>query len=228
MLPDFPALFINFKTFGQATGQMAVHLAKKAEAAAAREKASIVLVVQASDLRLVSGAVKLPVFAQHIDPITPGEGTGLTLPEAVKQAGAVGTVLNHAENRRDDDFVRMAIERAGSLGLATLVCAEGLARAKQIARFERRPDLIAVEPPELIGGNKSISTAKPALISDAVKEVGRISPKIALIAGAGIKGRADVEKALELGAKGIFVASGIVKARNQTLAIKDLLRGFKS
>ena len=222
-----PVLFINFKTYAEATGKNAVSLAKKAAAVAAKENVSIALVVQAADLRLVSQTVKLPVFAQHIDPIGFGGNTGHILPEAVKQAGAFGTVLNHAENKRNNDVLQKSIFRAGALGLTTMVCAESVVRAKQVASFPKKPDLIALEPPELIGGNVSVSSAKPMLIRDGVKAIKKIAPKIIVITGAGIKNAGDVEKAVELGTMGVFVSSGIVKAQNQERAIRELVSGFK-
>lgn len=222
-----PVLFINFKTYAESTGKNAVALAKKAASVAKESKAEIALVVQASDIRLVSESVNLPVFAQHIDPVGYGSNTGHILAEAVKEAGAAGTVLNHAENKRDNAFLQKAIKRAKEAGLIVMACAENLERAKEIASFEQRPDFIAIEPPELIGGDISVSTAKPELITGCVREIKSIAPKVEAITGAGIKNTVDVAKAIELGTKGVFVASGIIKAKDQKQAIKDLVQGFK-
>ncbi len=224
---DLPVLFINFKTYAESTGKNAIALAKKAQKIADEKSASVVLVVQAVDIAAVSKAVKLPVFAQHIDPVSFGSNTGHILAEAVKEAGAVGTVLNHAENKRDNVFIEKAIGRAKELGLIVMVCAEDLERAKQIASFTQKPNFIAVEPPELIGGDISVSTANPELITDSVNAVKEIAPEIEVITGAGIKNNSDVKKALELGTKGVFVASGIIRVDNQAAAIKDLVEGLK-
>ena len=48
-----------------------------------------------------------------------------------------------------------------------------------------------------------------------------------MLCGAGIKTAIDAAKAIELGAKGILVASGIVCAKNPEKAIKELLDGMK-
>ena len=221
-----PILFINFKTYEQATGEFAVKLAKAAEDVSSKTGASIVLAVQAADLRSVSQSVSLPVFAQHIDPVGFGSNTGKVLPEAAKQAGAVGTVLSHAENKQDNEFIEKALGRAKEVGLTVMVCAEDLERAKQIATMQPAPDLIAVEPPELIGGDISVSSAQPELITDSVSAVKGISPEIGVVTGAGIKNSADVSKAIELGTLGVFVASGIVKAKDQKGAIASLVAGF--
>jgi triosephosphate isomerase (TIM) len=216
-------IFINFKTYEEATGKKAIELAKKAERIAEHAECQIILVVQAVDLRAVSEAVSLPVFAQHIDPINYGSNTGHVLPEAVKEAGATGTVLNHAENKQTNDFLEKAVKRAKSVGLQVMVCAETIERAKQIAVFS--PDLIAIEPPELIGGDISVSTAKPEIISGTVQAVHEVN-QIPVVTGAGIKNSADVKKAIELGTTGVFVASGIIKAEDQEKAIQELAEGF--
>ncbi len=221
-----PVIFINFKTYRESTGANALVLAKKAEAISLKHGVSVVLVVQAIDLREIAKAVKIPVFSQHIDPVVYGSFTGHILPEAVKDAGAIGTVLNHAENKRDNDFLQKAISRAKEAGLNVMVCAESIGRAKQIASFAQQPDLIAVEPPELIGGNISVSTAQPELILDSIKEIHAIS-NIPVIVGAGIKNSNDVRKSIELGAAGVFVASGIIKAPDSLKAIEDLAKGFE-
>jgi triosephosphate isomerase len=79
------------------------------------------------------------------------------------------------------------------------------------------PDLIAVEPPELIGGNISVSTAKPEIISRAYELVGD-----KLIVGAGVKNSNDIKIALKLGAKGVLLASGVMKAEDPEAVLKDL------
>jgi triosephosphate isomerase len=222
-----PILFINFKTYEQATGQKAVLLAKAAEEASKEVGVSVALVVQAVDLRLVANSVSLPVFAQHIDPVNYGSNTGHILPEAIKEAGAVGTVLSHAENKQDNEFIEAAIVRAREQDFAVMVCAEDLERAKQIAGMQNKPDFIAVEPPELIGGDVSVSTARPEFITDSVSAIKEISPEIDVITGAGVKSKADARKAVELGTVGLFVASGIIKAADSKQAIIGLLNGLK-
>jgi len=222
-----PVLFLNFKTYAESTGSNAVSLAKQAEEVVSEEGASVALVVQAVDIRLVTNVTTLPVFAQHVDPVSYGSNTGHVLPEAVKAAGAIGVVLNHAENKRDNAFLERAIVRAKEVGLVVMVCAEDIDRARQVASFEAKPDLIAVEPPELIGGDVSVSAARPELITDSVKAVKAIAPNIEVITGAGIKNEADVRKAVELGTRGVFVASGVIKAGDQKEAIRGLVRGLK-
>ena len=217
-------LFINFKTYEQSTGANATKLAKLMNSFA-QKKVEIIPVVQAIDLKEVASNCSLKIFAQHIDPINYGSNTGKILPEAIKQAGAYGTVLNHAENKVSNEFLEKAVKRGKEVGLKIMLCAESIERAKQLAKLN--PDLIAVEPPELIGGDISVSTAQPELIEDSVKAIHEINPKIQVITGAGVKNSADVKKAIELGTKGVFVASGIICSKNKKEAIRELLSGFE-
>ncbi|MEK6972709.1 MAG: triose-phosphate isomerase [archaeon] len=218
-------LFINFKTYEQSTGKNALKLAKIAESAAKKHNKKIVLVVQPFDLQEIAKSVRLEIFAQHIDPVVYGANTGSILPEAVKQAGAIGTILNHAEKKVDDFFLEKAIARAKEVNLKVMCCAENIERAKKIASFKAKPDLIAIEPPELIGGTISVSEAKPEIIEDAVKEIHKIA-NIDVVTGAGINTVKDVAKAIELGCVGVFVASSIVKSNNPEKAIEELLSGL--
>ena len=219
-----PVFFLNFKTYEKGTGAKAIALAKEAQAISRKTNSTIALVVQAADLRAIASSVSIPVFAQHVDPVSFGSNTGKTLPEAVKEAGAIGTIINHAENKRDNEFVQKAVARAKEAGLIVMICAETIQRAKEVAAFS--PDLIAVEPPELIGGTVSVSTAKPEIISDSVKAIHSIA-KIPVIAGAGVNSLLDVKKSIELGASGVFVASAILKAQNPEAVLSEMIKGFR-
>ncbi len=219
-----PALFINFKTYREATGENAITLAKLAEEAASKNRATVCLVVQAVDIKPVSEAVSLPTYAQHIDPIAYGKHAGHTLPEGVKAAGAEGTVLNHPERPLGARALAASVERAKDAGLEVMACAESVARAKEIA--ELSPDIISVEIPGLIGGTVSISDAKPDLISGAVNAIAEVSKKINVVTGAGIRNTGDVKKAIGLGVEGVFVSSAIVTSQDPKQAIERLLQGF--
>ena len=81
-----------------------------------------------------------------------------------------------------------------------------------------KPDLIAYETPALIGGDISVTSVKPRVITKCVKEC----KDIPLLVGAGVKTGLDSKEAIRLGAKGVFVASGIIKAKSPGAVIKDL------
>ncbi len=224
-----PAIIINFKTYKEATGQNAVRLAEMCEAAArkAKGKARIAVAVQASDIFRVAAAVDkklVDVFAQHIDANGQGKSTGFVTAEAVREAGASGTLLNHAEHKITD--IAKRISTAKTAELKTVACAANVEEAKAIAAIKPAPDYIAVEPPELIGGKVSVSDAKPEVISDSVAAVKSENGGIAVLCGAGVSSSRDVRKALQLGTVGILVASAVVLAKNPEEALLELIRGL--
>jgi triosephosphate isomerase len=219
-----PMLIINFKAYEQGVGKRALSLAGAAEKVAKDTGANIVLSVQPYDIGNVASAVSLPVYAQHMDPIEPGSRTGWILPQGVKEAGAKGTLINHSEHQMDNDKIRQNVEICRKIGIKSVCCAATPEGAGKIAAFS--PDFIAIEPTELIGGDVSVSSAKPELISDTVRAVKGVNPGVTVLCGAGVNQKSDVEKAIELGAHGLIVASAIVKSENPEKEIAELVRGF--
>ena len=215
-----PLVLVNFKCYLEATGDRAVQLAKHAEQVSKRLGVTVAVAPQTADLRLVSQQTKIPVFAQHIDPIKPGSGTGHVLAESVLEAGASGILINHSERRLEAGIIEDTIARAGALKLTTVVCANTSAIAAAVASLG--PDMIAVEPPELIGSGIAVSKAKPEIITETVSRIRRINNDVVILCGAGITSGEDVREALRLGTQGVLVASGVVKAKNQAAAIEDL------
>ena len=213
-------IITNFKTYESATGEAALNLGRIHEEVAKETGADIRVVVQPVDLAWLSHELSIPVYAQHIDPVNFGSHTGHILPENVKMAGAAGTLLNHSERRLDRDAIKASVERAGEVELKVILCAKDPEEGASFLEFE--PDLIAVEPPELIGGDISVSTAQPEIIENAAKLIG--SDK--LLVGAGVKNGADVRKSIELGARGVLLASGITKAADPKAVLLDLVSGL--
>ena len=216
-----PVVAINFKTYVQATGEGALRIAKAAEKVYKETGVTIVVAPQLADLYRIAQEVEIPVFAQHIDPIKPGSHTGHVLPEAVKEAGAVGTLLNHSENRMILADLEAAIRRAEEVGLMTMVCSNNPAVSAAVAALD--PDYVAVEPPELIGTGIPVSKAKPEVITNTVELVRKVNPKVKVLTGAGISTGEDVKKALELGTVGVLLASGVTKAKDPEKAIRNLI-----
>jgi triosephosphate isomerase len=218
---NLPAIIVNFKTYQSAVGENALKLAKIHDSVAQKTNVSFAVCVQAADIYHIAQNVSIPVFAQHIDPVEYGSNTGHILPEAIKEAGAFGTLLNHAEKQIPLDILEKSIKRAKEVGLFTVVCANTPEMGEEIAKFN--PDLIAVEPPELIGGDVSVSNAKPEVITKSVELIGENK----VLVGAGVKTGADTKKAIELGAKGVLLASGVTKASNPEIVLMDLANGLK-
>jgi triosephosphate isomerase len=212
-----PIIVINFKTYPQATGAKSEELARMCEAVAKRHDVDIRVAVQAADIYRVCHAVSIPVYAEHVDPIDPGRHTGYILPEDVKAEGAVGTLLNHSEHRVKPEVIARTVLHAKAAGLKVIICA---ATPKEGAEYARlKPEFVAVEPPELIGGKVSVSTAKPEVITKAVAMI-----KAPLLVGAGVHTGEDVKIALKLGAQGVLLASGVTKAKDPKRALEALLK----
>jgi len=207
-----PIIIVNFKTYSEATGRRALKLAEDAEKASLESGVCIAVAPQFVDIPPIVEAVEIPVFAQHIDPIKPGSHTGHILPEAVKEAGAVGTLINHSERRLKLADIDAAVKRARDVGLTSLVCTNNADVSASAAAL--KPDMIAVEPPELIGTGIPVSKAKPEVVTGTVDLVKRINPNVVILCGAGITSPDDVSAAITLGTEGVLVASGIVKAKD--------------
>ena len=207
-----PMVIVNFKTYLESTGKKAIELAKQAERASKETGACIIVAPQFADLAKIAEEVEIPVFAQHVDPVKPGNSTGHILVESVKEAGAVGTLINHSERQLRLIDIDAIIALTKEKNLISCVCANNPSVSAAIAAMH--PDITSVEPPELIGSGISVSKAKPEIITDTVKLVQKVDAKMTILCGAGISTAEDVSIALKLGTKGVLVASGIVKAKD--------------
>ena len=220
----FPAFVINFKTYEKATGEKASELAKICDEVSKMYDVEIIVAVQDTDVYRVSHEVKnIKVLGEHFDAISYGSHTGFVLAEDLKDNGAVGSILNHSEHRLQLDVIENSIKIAKSVGLVSLVCANSSDSAESIAVF--KPDIIAIEPPELIGGNISVSAAEPFIITDTVTRVKSISD-IPVLCGAGIKSYDDVYKSLELGAEGVLVASAVTKSDDPKSVVENFAKAI--
>jgi triosephosphate isomerase len=217
-LPE-PMIIVNFKTYLESTGPRAVELAEKAQKVYDETHVCTAVAPQFADITNVAKAVDIAVFAQHVDPIKPGSSTGHVLVDSVKEAGATGTLINHSERQLRlsdiDETIRLAREK----GLVTCVCANNPSISAAVAALQ--PDIIAIEPPELIGTGIPVSKAKPGVVSDTVKQVRTVNSSVTILCGAGIGHGEDVRAALKLGTQGVLVASGIVKAKDPYSIIRE-------
>jgi len=221
---DFPLLLVNLKTYKEATGKRAVKLASMAGEVSRRTGVCVAVAPQAVDLRIAIEAADVPIFAQHVDAVGYGRYTGHTLPEAVADAGCAGTLINHSERQVELRAIGATVERARGVGLLSVVCVDTPEKGRAVAPFE--PEAVAIEPPELIGTGIPVSKARPEVISDAVKAVKAVSPGVRVLCGAGITSGEDVAAAIRLGAEGVLVASGVVKAESPREALLDLASGM--
>ena len=131
-------------------GDAMLALAKVIDKTAMKYDVDVIVTPQYTDIKLLAdNTERILVFAQHMDPLPVGRGLGSVLPEAVKAAGAVGVMLNHAEKPISMDVLAETIRRADEVELGTIVCANTVEDVKAIAKMG--PNLIVAEPTDLIG-----------------------------------------------------------------------------
>lgn len=220
-----PIVLVNFKTYIEATGQNAIKLAEAADKVSRETGICFGIAPQFVDIHAIARSVKIPVFAQHMDPIKPGSSTGHVLPESVKEAGAVGTLVNHSEMRLKLADIDEIVARARQLGLTSVVCTNNSDVSASAAAL--KPNMIAVEPPELIGSGIPVSKAQPEVITNTVKAVKKVNPDVVVLCGAGITNGEDFAAALDLGTEGVLVASGIVKAKDPYKVMLEFAEAVK-
>lgn len=220
-----PAIVVNFKAYPEVLGKHGWALAKTCGVVAKDTGASIVIAPPAPDLAYVAKAVRIPVFGQHVDAFEAGPRTGWTPPEALLEAGAAGTLVNHSERKVPLGHMKDVIPHSQKLGLEVIACADDLEEAGLLATLA--PDYIAIEPPELIGGDVSVTTAKPEVVAGTVERIHQVDAHIGVLCGAGVKTFRDVRKALELGSVGVLLASGVVKSKHPEKALRDLVKGLR-
>ncbi len=204
----------------EATGKRAIELAKVAEDVSRETGVTIIVAPQFTDIEPVSKTVDVPVFSQHMDAVKPGAHTGHVLAEAVKSAGADGSLLNHSERRINPSEITESVKLCAEADLRSLVCADTTEASVGIAKM--MPDMIAIEPPELIGTGISVSKARPELITESVNEIRKLNRGVKVLCGAGVTSAEDVSKALELGSEGVLVASSIVKSKNPRIVLQSM------
>ena len=216
-------IIVNYKTYAQGSGKRGLELTKILERAGKEYGVNLAVAVSPLDIRYYAEETEVPIFAQHMDTIGFGSNTGFILPEAVKEAGAIGTLINHSEHRLRLADIEALVRKCEELGMLSVVCTNNVPTTGAAALL--RPDFVAVEPPELIGGDISVSRAQPEIVSGSVEAVQAVAPEVEVLCGAGVKNGEDVRKALELGSRGVLLASGVVKANDPEAVMRDLVKG---
>ncbi|MGD0257867.1 MAG: triose-phosphate isomerase [Thermoplasmata archaeon] len=219
-----PLFLLNLKVYPECLGAASERIALDLEAAGRDAGVPVAIAPATPDLGRVSAAVGIPVLAQHTDRVSAGAHTGFVPAESVRASGARGSLVNHSEHPLTALQVRETVGRLVAADLVAVLCAPTVAAARRLATPEA--PYLAVEPPELIGGDRAVSTARPAVISDTVSAVRSVAPSVSVLCGAGIHDRRDVRRAIELGAVGVLVASAVTRAPSPRAAIVELLAGF--
>ena len=195
-------IVVNFKNYK--IGKRVLDLAKKIDGK------NVIAAVPAINIKELADKTKLKVYAQHVDHQLLGKTTGFILPESIKQAGAVGSLLNHSEHLVSIKDIELSSRRCKKVGLKLIICTSSLRQVREIKKL--KPFAIAFEDPKLIATGKSITKHRSNDLKKFVSILGK--SRIIPLCGAGISSKEDYEEALKLGCKGVLVSSVITKSRN--------------
>ena len=214
---------INCKNYEEIAGDKIIKFVKIAEKISKKYKVKIAISPPQHLVGLVANS-SIQILAQHIDVAKVGSTTGFIIPELLKKSGVKGSLINHSEHRISNKEIEKLVLKLKELKMISILCVKDVAEVKKYVKLN--PDYIAIEPPELIGSGKAVSKEKPELIAKAASIVNNSKNKTKLLCGAGIVAGEDVAKAIELGSKGILVASGIIKAKDWNKVISEFAKAL--
>lgn len=173
----------------------------------------------------VASTAKIQVYSQSVGSRAGDKTTGAVLPEAVRAAGAAGTILNHSESRLTPAELKDLVPRLVGMGMGVCLCAQSPEEVAELSVYGTR--YLAIEPPELIGSGIAVSRARPELVEMTVAAARRAGYRGKVLCGAGIVSGEDVSRAVQLGADGVLVASSVVKARDWESKVRELANSLK-
>ncbi|RLI77547.1 triose-phosphate isomerase [Archaeoglobales archaeon] len=214
-------VIINFKAYKEGFGLKGLELAKAVEDVANKVDDYIAIAPISLDLQRFVNELSIDVYSQHVDAVNFGSYTGRINAEMIKEVGAKGSLINHSERRlklADIDFI---VDKFKELELVSVVCTNNITTTAAAAALQ--PDYVAIEPPELIGSGIPVSKAEPEIVENSVKAAKDVYPEIKVLCGAGISKHEDYVTALDLGAEGVLLASGVVKAKDPKAALEELV-----
>jgi triosephosphate isomerase len=222
---DVPVIIVNLKAYGRTRGEGALGIARALDEVARETGVTFAVAPNAFDVRLLASETSIPLLAQSVDAVPEGSHTGHLTPEAARDAGAVGSLVNHSEHRLRLADIEHVVDRLKGCDLDSVVCTNNAAVSRAAAAIH--PTFVAVEPPELIGGDISVTSADPGVVSRSVDLVKAVAPQVSVLCGAGVKTGTDVTKAIELGTDGVLLASGVALAEDVGAVARDLAAGVR-
>ena len=220
-----PLFSISFKSYREAVGENAVRLAKIAAEVSSKTSVCPMVVPQVADIYRIAQNVPIAIVAPHVDPVPASGHNGAVVVEAVREAGAIGCMLNHADMKLTLATIRETISRAKEVGLLTMVCVESPQEAQMIAMLH--PDIIHAELPSLIGTDSAVSKVDAGFVSDSVRLAKEMYPQVLVTCGAGIRTSEDAAAAIRLGADGVGASRGVVQSENPSRTIKDIVSSIE-
>ena len=216
-----PLILVNLKTFKEGMGNRGRMIANAAQPVAQESGVTIGIAPSYMDLHPLCHHYAIPVYAQHVDGFDPGAHTGHVTVEALRMAGAAGSLINHSERRLTLAEIEGSVRALQAQKLISVVCSNNESTSAGAAALA--PEYVAIEPPELIGSGVSVSKANPDIIRRSVAAVHAINPKVKVLTGAGIQSGDCVRIAVDLGTDGVLLASSVVKANDPGEVLRDLV-----
>jgi triosephosphate isomerase len=214
-------ILVNFKIYKQSFGSGAIELAKIGKRVMEETKVEIVPVVSALDAVRVIREIGVKVMLQSVDEYFEGAKTGYISPIQAKELGIRGALINHSEHKIKPGTIKKMLKKWPE-GFESIVCVQTLGQSEAWAK-KIKATMVAYEPSYLIGSeDKSVSSEKPEVIRKMVEKY----VPIKVIVGAGIKKATDVKTALEMGAKGVLVASSVVEDKDPYGRLLELAKAF--
>lgn len=217
---EYPLFLINYKVYEGTVGEDGLAYARTVERVMAETGARFALAPGTPDLRLVAEGTDVPVLAQSVDPVEKGRGTGAVLPEAVREAGAEGVIVNHPERRETMDGVETILERCQGVGMDTVVCVDGVGMARAALAFD--PDCLLFEKPEDVASGRAITRTHPDRVEEFVEAVEAENPRTKVLVGGGITDPGDVARGFELGADAAGAASAALEADDREAWLRGI------
>ena len=218
-------LIVNFKNYPEVLGDGAVRLALAIKKVAETVDVEAIAAPPIPMISLVASKTGVQVYSQAVGTAAGDKTTGAVLPEAVRAAGASGTILNHSDLRLAPTELRKLVPRLTGMGMGVCLCAQTSEEAAELSPLG--PKYLAIEPPELIGSGVAVSRAKPELIEMTVSAARKAGFRGKILCGAGIVSGEDVSRAVQLGADGVLVASSVVKAGDWESKVRELANSLK-
>jgi len=216
-----PLILVNLKTYREGMGNRAHMIATAAQAVSRESGVTIGIAPGYIDLHPLCHHFTIPVYAQHADGCEPGANTGHTTVDAIRMAGAAGSLVNHSERRLTLAEIEAVVRGLQAQKLIAVVCSNNEAASAGAAALA--PDYVAIEPPELIGSGVSVSKANPEIIRRSVAAVHAVAPQVKVLTGAGIQSGECVKIAVDLGTDGVLLASSVVKSKEPAAVLRDLV-----
>jgi triosephosphate isomerase (TIM) len=206
ILPKSPFFETSVKNY--IFGDAVYEYAKAVDAAAQKYDVDAIFIAPYTEIRRIAeNTDRLFVFAPYMDTLRPGRGMADVLPEAIKDAGATGVLLNHCERPMSLPQIKATIDRADELGLITFACADSIPETKAIAQLQ--PDIINPEPSELIGTDQA---SDMGYVIETLKVVKAMFPDILVEQAAGITTGRQIYDFIMAGNDAAGSASGILNA----------------